>query len=104
MTEEQLIQDYEFDPVTAAKLARLIELAQQKRPTVPPALRLERIAALPDLAGTMRIEGLQLTRKDLSFHAFIYGLGLDDGATDALILAYARAIYRRDQNKALAAE
>lgn len=104
MNERHLIDDFGFDPLTATGLAALLDRASRRPSVIPKEERERRIAELPDLSGTMRIEGLDLTAQDQEFHSHVYGLGLDDETTDALILAYARAVHRKNTNMALAAE
>lgn len=88
MTEHELQSRFDLSPSAARAVAdALAKVANKPRP-IPPAERQRRIANLPNIAGSLRIEGLTLTPSDMRFHAYVQSLGLESADAKTLVRAY----------------
>lgn len=89
MLERELIKDFGLSQQAAAELAQTIKHQTSQR--TPTSNNNARSLRLPDIVGTLSIEGLTLTDADQRFLAQILGLGLTEAQTIGIAMVYARA-------------
>jgi hypothetical protein len=91
MNERTFIRDYGLTQTVAAELALAISRYTSRPASTSDADRKERRARLPNIVGTLRIEGLALSCEDRQFFDDVIELGLNEADTLKVTAAYLKA-------------